>query len=98
VVVAVDGGQPVATLGSAEVVDGSWRVTLAADDPVAAVLAVDDRVCVLVDEFPSYYEIKGVVAHGRAVTQPRDAGGYTFTLTLDDVASFDFSKIPSATT
>jgi hypothetical protein len=94
VVVAVAQGQPIATVGSAKLIGEAWWVTLDAKDPVAQTLAVDDRVCVLVDQFPTYYEIKGVAAHGRARKQTDARGGFTFTLPLDDVTSFDFGKIP----
>lgn len=94
VVAAVDDDGPVATVGSAEFAEGCWRVTVDRDDVVARLLAADDRVCVLVDQFPTYYEIKGVVAHGRARQQSLGELSFTFTLTLDDVTSFDFSKMP----
>ncbi len=55
----------------------------------------DARVCCAADEFPSYYEIRGVVVHGRAEpTGVGDGGDWVeYTLSLDDVASFDFRKI-----
>jgi hypothetical protein len=96
VVVALHGDEPVGTVASAELLGGSWRVTLGPGDDVARLLAADDRVCVLVDEFPTYYEIKGVAAHGRAADRSVTHGCLTFTLRLDDVTSFDFGKIPAA--
>ena len=58
----------------------------------------DPRVCCAADEFPSYYEIRGAVAHGRA--EPHAAAenrlGPTWTeyaIALDDVTSFDFRKV-----
>ena len=57
-------------------------------------IARDPRVCCAADEFPSYYEIRGAVAHGRA--EPHgDAGAewVEYTIPLDDVRSFDFRKI-----
>ncbi len=69
-------------------------------------IARDPRVCCANDQFPTYYEIKGVTAHGwaRPVTDVAEAararaviGGATerpvYALSLDDVMSFDFSKI-----
>jgi hypothetical protein len=98
VVVALDGDAPVGTVASAELVGGGWRVTLGPGDDVARLLAADDRVCVLVDEYPTYYEIKGVAAHGRAADRSVSDGRLTFTLPLDDVTSFDFGKIPRGST
>jgi hypothetical protein len=67
-------------------------------------LVRDPRACCAADVFPSYYEIRGAIVHGRAerVTDPRGAlarirhaahGVAVFALPLDDVASFDFTKI-----
>jgi nitroimidazol reductase NimA-like FMN-containing flavoprotein (pyridoxamine 5'-phosphate oxidase superfamily) len=57
----------------------------------------DPRVCCAADEFPSYYEIRGTVAHGRAEPHPtRDALGpdwIEYSLPLDEVTSFDFRKV-----
>jgi hypothetical protein len=96
VVVAVDGDAPVGTVASVALADDGWHVTLHADDDVARLVAADDRVCVVVDQFPTYYEIKGVAAHGRATRQSLDGGRLSFTLALDDVTSFDFGKLPHA--
>jgi hypothetical protein len=94
VVVALDGNAPVGTVASARYDGGQWRITLRAGDPVADLLALDDRVCVIAEQFPTYYEIKGVAAHGRTAPD-RDADGRaTFALGLDDVTSFDFGKLP----
>jgi hypothetical protein len=66
----------------------------------------DNRVCF--ERFPSYYQIKGVTVHGRAI--PVNGGtaldqvpnpvtgqpvkhGENYMLTLDDTVSFDFAKI-----
>jgi len=95
VVGALDAGEPVGTVADIRVVDGALEVTLAEDDPVRLAIAVDDRVCVVAEQFPTYYEIKGVCAHGRAA--PVDGlGGRTFCLALADVTSFDFGKLPRA--
>ena len=55
------------------------------------------------DEYPTYYEIRGVTVHGRAepVDDPQltrrvgldGADLQIFALALDDVLSFDFAKI-----
>jgi hypothetical protein len=92
VVTAVDDSTPVATVADVRLVDEELHVRLRSGDPVRNLLARDDRVCVLTDQFPNYYEIKGVAAHGRARFDR--AGGPTFRLGLDDVVSFDFGKLP----
>lgn len=92
VVVALDAGAPVGTVAPIRLVDGMLRVTVDPGDPVAALLAGDPRVCVIAEQFPHYYEIKGVAAHG--IARPSAAAGATFTLSLDDVTSFDFAKLP----
>ena len=56
----------------------------------------DPRVCCAADEFPSYYEIRGAVAHGRA--EPHSTGRLgpdwsEYTIPLDEVTSFDFRKV-----
>ena len=57
----------------------------------------DPRVSCAADEFPSYYEIRGMVAHGRA--EPHGApdrlgpAWREYAIALDDVASFDFRKV-----
>ena len=93
IVVALEDGAPVGTVADLELVHGELSVTLHAGDAVAELLALDDRVCVIAEQFPDYYEIKGVSAHGRAALTP--VGGRTrFTLDLDDTTSFDFGKVP----
>jgi hypothetical protein len=95
IVVAVDDGAPVGTVADLEFANDELVVTLRNDDAIAELLVVDDRVCVIAEQFPDYYEIKGVAAHGRATVVDATAGGRTrFTLGLDDTTSFDFGKIP----
>lgn len=58
----------------------------------------DPRVCCSVDTYPTYYEIKGASIHGSARPAPDrpglgTLGDGTFSLSLDDVVSFDFAKI-----
>lgn len=92
VVAALDRGAPVGTVASARMAGSGIEVSLPPDDEVAALLAADDRVCVIAEQFPSYYEIRGVVAHGHAHFSREDPS--TFRLALDDVLSFDFAKLP----
>jgi hypothetical protein len=94
VVVALDGDVPVGTIASAQYEGDDWRVSLRAGDPVADLLAADNRVCVIAEQFPAYYDIKGVVAHGRAPMHETADGRATFAVPLDDVTSFDFGKLP----
>ena len=94
IVVALDGAAPVGTVADLEFVDRELVVTLHAGDDVADLLAADDRVCVIAEQFPEYYEIKGVSAHGRAALTDTDDGRVRFTLGLHDTTSFDFGKIP----
>jgi hypothetical protein len=95
VVVAVDGDAPLATIGSAELIEtGRWKITLPVDDDVARLIAADDLTCVLIDRFPSYYEIKGVAAHGRAAEKSVSGATLSFLLDLEDTVSFDFGKLP----
>lgn len=57
----------------------------------------DPRVCCAADEFPSYYEIRGVAAHG--VARMHGSGEQLgpdwceYAIALDDVTSFDFRKV-----
>ena len=94
VVVALDGDAPVGTVADVAFVDNELSVTLHAGDPVAELLTTDDRVCVMAEQYPTYYEIKGVSAHGRAALLGSDDGRVRFTLGLDDTTSFDFGKVP----
>ena len=66
----------------------------------------DDRVCCSLDQYPTYYEIKGATLHGHAVAvtdpatlatirfdrSPRGDAA-VFGIGLDDVVSFDFAKL-----
>ena len=94
IVVALDGVAPVGTVADLEFAAGALVVTLHEGDDVADLLAADNRVCVIAEQFPEYYEIKGVSAHGRAALVETDDRRTRFTLGLDDTTSFDFGKIP----
>ena len=73
---------------------GRVGFSLVADDPVVALLAADDRACCVVDRFPSYYGIVGVVLHGRARLLSRGSAGRTdYDLAVERVVSFDFGKL-----
>ncbi len=74
----------------------------------AANIERDPRVVCMNDQYPTYYEIKGVTIHGRAqrLDDPalmarlpsdpidRNAADRTvYAVPLDDITSFDFTKI-----
>ncbi|HLG68259.1 MAG TPA: hypothetical protein VKV36_10370 [Acidimicrobiales bacterium] len=96
VVVSLDGlGRPDGTVGSL-VRDGRrTSFDVAADDPLVALLDRDQRTCCVVEEFPSYYEIKGVMVHGIATRRPvgRASDRATYDLEVSSVVSFDFGKL-----
>ena len=92
VVAALDGDAPVGTVAALRLDGDELEVTLRADDEVRALLGVDERVCVIAEQFPTYFEIKAVCAHGHARFVDGPAGA-TFRLGLDDVTSFDFAKL-----
>lgn len=97
VVAALDAGAPVGTIADARLAGGTLEVTLRAGDPLARLLTLDDRVCVIAEQFPTYYQIKGVCAHGRArFVGPVGREQRAFRIALDDVTSFDFGKLPRA--
>lgn len=96
VVAVLDAGEPVGTVADARLVGDEVEVTLRDDDPLRLALAVDPRVCVIAEQFPSYHEIKGVCAHGTARFTD-GPGGTVFRIGLDDVTSFDFAKLPALT-
>ena len=73
----------------------------------------DTRVCAVFERFPTYYEIKGATVHGRALAVsgghafdavPDPVAGapvddaQVYQLALDDVVSFEFSKIKNRVT
>ncbi len=67
------------------------------DDAMMASLRTDDRVCVTVERYPSYREIRAVIVHGKAtiIESPTSAESVEVHLPLgDDIVSFDFSKTP----
>ncbi|MGH7896927.1 MAG: pyridoxamine 5'-phosphate oxidase family protein [Candidatus Binatia bacterium] len=77
------------------------------DGDALANLRRDPRVCCIVEEFPSYFEIKGVIVHARASEasgEERERAASRFPagsgerfvvvrIPLERVVSFDFAKI-----
>jgi len=91
-------GWPTATLARCSYHDGALRATVDPDDPIAGELARDGRVCCLADEHESYYEIRGVIAHGRATVHGGgaidDDVDIHVDIHVDRVTSFDFGRLP----
>lgn len=66
--------------------------------PLLAHLRADPRACCVVEQFPSYFEIKGVMLHGHAGTLNADDSTVWFHLRVDKVVSFDFGKLQQPAT
>ena len=94
---------------AASLIDGE-RIVFAvpAGTRAAANIERDPRVVCMNDQYPIYYEIKGVTAHGQAERLddpalaerlPPDpihrgsADRLVYAIPLDDITSFDFTKI-----
>ena len=99
VVVALDGdGRAHGAVGRLEVEQRSWEqgsaaVALRSDDRVVALLRADPRACCVVEQFPSYYQIRGVMIHGHARPAARADGEARFTIDVERVVSYDFGKL-----
>ena len=94
---------------AASLIEGGRLIFAVPDETRAAAnIERDPRVVCMNDQYPTYYEIKGVTIHGRAepVDDPalaarlpsdpidREAADRTvYAVPLDDVTSFDFTKI-----
>jgi hypothetical protein len=92
VVALAPDGPPPGTVASFAYDGGNVSVTIDPADPVCALLAADPRVCCVVERFPTYYEIAGVMLHGTA--RPRGGGAYD--VEVARTVSFDFSKLRGA--
>src|SRR5690349_20076588 len=88
-VIAIAGeGAPQGAVGRLDY-DGRVAFSLRDDDPVVSLLAADNRACCLVEQFPSFYEIVGVMLHVHAQRHEKtQAGEATFDLDIDKVVSF----------
>jgi nitroimidazol reductase NimA-like FMN-containing flavoprotein (pyridoxamine 5'-phosphate oxidase superfamily) len=63
---AVDAdGWPTATLSHCEFRNGALLLRLDPTDPVAVSASATQQLCCVADEHPTYYEIRGVILHGR---------------------------------
>jgi hypothetical protein len=96
VVAAAPDNAPVGALGGLFYERGRVAFALGGDDPVVALLARDDRACCIVEQFPSYYEIAGVMLHGRSTRRRSVGEEVLFDLNVEKVVSFDFSKLVGA--
>jgi len=70
--------------------------TVGTDSASYANILHEDRVCAVVENAArEFYRMRSVTIHGRATLlgSESDDGRATFTAPLDDVVSFDFSKI-----
>jgi hypothetical protein len=91
VVGAIDAdGWPTATLAASRVAGTVLSLQFADGDPFVDDLARDPSVCCVADEHESYYEIRGVIIHGR-LTASGGTGSYT--LEPARTISFDFGKL-----
>src|SRR5712691_6481023 len=87
VLVTVAGDHPGGELVRARLSGDEVVVTVSA--AALAAVAADPRVCVIVEDQPTFAGIRGVLVHGTA----RADGDGTLAVPLDDVASFDFGKL-----
>jgi nitroimidazol reductase NimA-like FMN-containing flavoprotein (pyridoxamine 5'-phosphate oxidase superfamily) len=89
-----DGGQAPAVLaGTYALAGGLLQVTVARPGNAAVALRDDPRVCVIVEQSPSYYEIAYVGVEGSAERIRDAAGRLTFDLTPRAVTSASFAKL-----
>jgi len=101
-------GSPWGDVAASLVEDGQLIFALPTGTRAAANIERDPRVVCMNDQYPTYYEIKGVTIHGHArrLDDPalaarlpsdpieRNAADRTaYAVPLDDVTSFDFTKI-----
>src|SRR5581483_9468131 len=66
------GGAPTGATAGYAYADGALYFAIGDTAPELALLRADNRVCAIVEQVPSYFEIKAVTLHGRAeeVTEP----------------------------
>jgi nitroimidazol reductase NimA-like FMN-containing flavoprotein (pyridoxamine 5'-phosphate oxidase superfamily) len=104
-----DSGAPTALPADYLYEDGVLYFSLPESAPELTRIRRDGPVCAVVEQVPSYFQIKAVTLHGRPEEVPDAAirarllpellrgapsdGQVLFRLALTDVVSFDFSKI-----
>jgi hypothetical protein len=86
-------GAPIAAVGRFFYDNGRVGFALRAAHPVVGLLSNDDRVCCVLERFPSYHEIICVMLHGHAIPVSGGAQEVVFNLEIDKVVSFDFAKL-----
>jgi hypothetical protein len=88
----LDGGTT-GTIAPYQLREQTIVLSLRSDDDVVASLRVDDRVCITVEQYPTYREIQAVIVHGRATILESAAHSVDVLVPLgEDIVSFDFSK------
>lgn len=92
-----EAGEPSGTVASCSL-SGNRLVFTLPEGPARRNIERDPRVCCAADEYPAYYQIRGMTAHG--IARPAEApaallseGCRAYSIDLDDVMSFDFAKI-----
>jgi nitroimidazol reductase NimA-like FMN-containing flavoprotein (pyridoxamine 5'-phosphate oxidase superfamily) len=90
-------GEPLGALARCALVEDQLVFVLS-DGRLCALVERDPRVCCATDEYPTYYQIRGMTAHGRARRVQRPSAlealeGVAYAIDLEDVVSFDFAKI-----
>jgi hypothetical protein len=83
-------GWPTGTLARANYTDGSLTIDLDAHDPVGIDVARTNALCCVADEHETYFDIRGVIVHGR----PGERRGSTLAVDVRRIVSFDFGRIP----
>ena len=89
-----DDGYPSAAVALVRYETGRCELTLRTDDHVAQALRTPVEICWVADEWPSYDEIKGVIAHGVAVAPPSPVDVATVQVNVDvaRMTTFDFGS------
>jgi hypothetical protein len=96
--VGYDDGRPApaVAIGSYTFEGEQLHLRIAARRDVAGHLAEEPRVCVIVEQSPTYYVIAHVVARGVASHVRLTPEGTTFDLPLTDLTTASFAKLLAA--
>lgn len=88
-------GTPVADIAPVRLDGDHLCVAVARDSQTHDNIRRNPSVACAADEFPSYYEIRGAIAHGQAEERTINAAAdwLEYAIPLTDVTSFDFKKI-----
>jgi hypothetical protein len=87
-------GMPAATVARCDYDGDAMVISLPAGSAAVDDLRRDPRMCCIAEQFATYYEIKGVIVHGRADLGGTADGRQLVRVPLADVVSFDFAKLP----